>query len=690
MSEYSPIIKKKNFCPSPVAKYGIADIADSYSNPAVVGTVAYEDWWNEQIDRCINGYQTGGLWIPGRYYWYLNFCKISTIERGIHYPEYVDIDYEFFLMVERAKAEGKGVITIKRRRCGVSYKFSEGVVGHGVRFIKGYKAGIVAGNQEYSKTFFDKFKSSMNNVADEFRVHELNSNQDYWRAGYEFKNAQGVNTEGGSLSVVMCKTAHKTSAVFKGEALDHCMFEESGEFDNLLSTYTDTKACFQGPGGKMLGVPFLFGTGGNIKSASKDFKEMYYKADEYGLIPFNILGPRMFVGMFEGSRNEKGELYDMPENIKKLVKEKKLSPEQVLGCEDVASATIKIHEDRKKLATAKDKKLYYGHLQDFPLSEKEAFLSFSGNDFSPEKLAEQAYNIGALTTSKYSKYRLEFVMDEKGSPKIPLQVEAIPERDVKAEERCVLIWEHPQPQFKNLDIAGIDSYDIDKSATSKSLGAIVIYRRYNNILIGGKPIASKKPIAVYYFRPDRKEEFYDICLKLCLYYNTKRSALVDVRNSVIIKHFEQYGGEKYLALRPESFESENSEQQHKYGFSLNVKSKPMMISLMQTWVHDNINGCWFPRIVEDLQGYDVSSKDSDWDAADALGIALVRDADMSVMVTGDQENKWDKVHLPTYRSDGHGNMVLGLSEEESSAGKAAKDPFIKWMENGGDMEDTDQ
>ena len=39
----------------------------------------YYRFWDEQFRRCIAGYQPEGYaWIPGRLYFYLNFCKIKV------------------------------------------------------------------------------------------------------------------------------------------------------------------------------------------------------------------------------------------------------------------------------------------------------------------------------------------------------------------------------------------------------------------------------------------------------------------------------------------------------------------------------------------------------------------------------------------------------------------------------------
>ena len=70
--KYSPIIKHKGFNPNPISGR-IPPFANALINPDVVGTPLYIEFWDEQIDRCQNGYLTGGMNIPGRYYFFLNF-----------------------------------------------------------------------------------------------------------------------------------------------------------------------------------------------------------------------------------------------------------------------------------------------------------------------------------------------------------------------------------------------------------------------------------------------------------------------------------------------------------------------------------------------------------------------------------------------------------------------------------------
>ncbi|MCK5015522.1 MAG: hypothetical protein KAS32_00460 [Candidatus Peribacteraceae bacterium] len=109
--EYSPVLFDKNIDWERLRK----------------GTSVYHRFWTEQYERCINGYHPhGGSWIPGNYYFYLNFCMISAFDKKIKRkrplpPLYRDQDHEYFVEANKAKEEGYGLIVLKARRKGFSF-----------------------------------------------------------------------------------------------------------------------------------------------------------------------------------------------------------------------------------------------------------------------------------------------------------------------------------------------------------------------------------------------------------------------------------------------------------------------------------------------------------------------------------------------------------------------------------------
>lgn len=605
--------------PNPVPVKGIPDEANSKDFPKCYGTIAHEDYWQEQFRRCLEGYETGGVIIPGRYYYYLNFCQIHTVGRGYHFPDYTDLDLEFFRLVEIAKQEHKGIICDKRRRVGRSHVMAA-IFSYGIRFISGgYKAGVVSGLKDYAEGFYKKFKDDNSKKPPELHIHHLHDNMDEWQAGYVL---QSTGIKGGSHNMIFCRTANTNENVFKGEALDDCGFEEAGEFKNITKCYGATRSCFY-HGMTMIGTPYLWGTGGAM-SSSAGFKDMLENAHDYNLIPFDIFGPRMLPPFYIGATNIKNDVEEVCPNI--MEKYGHLSPEQILGCEDILAASEVILEKSSELKVAKNKQPYYDHLQTFPMNRREMFLNFSGNPFDPDALSQQAQEIAIQPYSKYKRYILKWETDKDGKPVSPRKVVRDIAPDHKEDWECVLMLEDAIAGYKDLDVAGIDSYDQDKSSTSKSLGGMCVIRR--------KDIKTNKncrrPICIVRMRPRRKEEFYEACLMVAFYYNLKKNVLVDFEKAAVMRYFEENEGQKFLAERPRSFESKNSEQNHKYGMRFTTYSKPLSIGLLQSWVLDDIDECWFLIIIKELSDYNVgiTGDDSDWDLADALMLALVRISDM--------------------------------------------------------------
>ncbi len=88
------------------------------------GTLSYHQFWNEQVRRCKEGFKPfGGTWMPGAYYFYLNFSKILAFDEKLGRkimkpPSYRDQDHEYFLEVHKAKIGGYGLVVLKARRKG--------------------------------------------------------------------------------------------------------------------------------------------------------------------------------------------------------------------------------------------------------------------------------------------------------------------------------------------------------------------------------------------------------------------------------------------------------------------------------------------------------------------------------------------------------------------------------------------
>lgn len=87
---------------------------------AMRGSKKYRDYWNEQIDRCTNGYEVNGYRVTPDNYFFLNFYNLKgTSEDSINpeygFPLFLVFQYEYFHYLEMAEILKKDVAVLKSR-----------------------------------------------------------------------------------------------------------------------------------------------------------------------------------------------------------------------------------------------------------------------------------------------------------------------------------------------------------------------------------------------------------------------------------------------------------------------------------------------------------------------------------------------------------------------------------------------
>lgn len=358
-------------------------------------------------------------------------------------------------------------------------------------------------------------------------------------------------------------------------------------------------------------------TGGNMDKGSKDFKKAWSRNEKENFIDTNnfirFLIPAQRFNIYGGAADPK----------RRIRKESKLlleyQPYQLIGVEDVEMSLSDILKNRELLIKQSDKKDYYEHLQNEPINEQEIFAKTIVNNFNSELLSQQQAILDMQVHPKWTKYKIDWVKDKQGLMTMSVEVKAL--ADGEDDSACVWILDdgHPVKNYQSRYCAGIDGYQIDESKNSKSLGGMCVLDRL-----------TKTPVAVICCRPPRKEIFFELCIKLSIYYNMHRNVLGDLGSDAVMKHFELFGCYGYLADRPKKFESLTSDQAHAKWVRLTDYSKPKMIGLMQFHVNSYCHEIWFPELLSQIITYDEGAKDSDNDLADAYGIALMQDISFDI------------------------------------------------------------
>ena len=663
---YVPIVKKRGFNPAPVAG-NIPIYADSKINPRVITTSAYSEFWDEQFDRCINGYTTAGLFIPGRYYFYLNFVVLLGL-RGLSYPMYVDLDLEYYRLVDYVKEFHKtGIISPKARRKGLSEK-GQTILSHGLRFIEGYRGAITAGLDTYQIGLRKKFDSAQAKFHDELRLNVLTDNEKMFHIGYERKDPIGGFVDDGYGGRLSFETMYDDGKKLEGEYFHDVICEESGQYKLLNTVFESIKPALEF-GALMLGTYYIYGTGGNILSTCKAFKEFWDSAETYGLEKFLVLGDRMYYPFFGNKFSEYHHDEDTGEKIDAIPNLRHLKKEQRIGCEDTEAA--KQHILKKKLEYAKlpNKKKLKEHNQNYPLTVEEVFTSGGSNNFNDEKIFGRLFDIEG-ESNLYRPVILDWVyeVDRDGIKKrrMPLEVEARPARKGDPESFIVWVYQGPRRDMIDLDVGGVDGYNQDQSQTSSSLGAMVVMRQGNKVNLEKEGIHyAEYPVCLYYQRPARKEMFYEICLKISVWYGLKRNTMCNAEQDFVIDYYKKNDGRIYLSPRPKTYDSPRSQQIHKYGAKMTIHSKPLILGVVQSWVEDYVMFCVFILMLKDLLAYDEEYIGTDWDSVDALAYAKMRIDDMKTRPRKSSDILSSDLDNPKWKFDQEGNAILIEEEEES-------------------------
>ena len=574
----------------PIANNGHPDL-----NP---DSVQYQEYWAQEMDRCVNGFKPKGMKkISGKYYFYLNYYMIlgndgtSGNRKTLINPWYRAMDHEYFDTIETCKEEGKGMIVIKARDKGFSY-MNSGAVAHEYTFFPFNDVGVAAGLQATADAFFDKVKKGLNGIHPNFKHSVLKDTTDIMRSGYKQKNKDGKWEIGGYQSTIICRTMDNPE-VFKGERVSLMVFEEAGEFKKLKNAYMSSKACFM-DGDIQFGVPIVGGTGGDITKASKDFMDMYYSYDAYNLIPMFIPASRAYYGFFDINT----------------------------GVENEKAAIEKLTEERDNIQKSGDNDAYNLHVQNYPLTVEEAFLNTKSSRFDISLLNAQRSRILSSIDFR-SQIQRGYLDWELGNDEFAVKWRPHPDGPYR-------ILAHPMTEFRFLDIGGVDSYDQDTAGASDSLGSAIIYRRFANT-----DVPSDYVIAEYTDRPPKKEDFWDGVLKLAVYYNAKM--LVEYTKIGILDYFKRMNALKYLKEKPESAHNPGTKTRNRYGVHMNKQVKSLLEDLIDDYIRENVEDIWFMDLIDELAVYGRQNTDR----AMAFGLCLIHNIDNYRLQVSDQQEEKD-------------------------------------------------
>lgn len=563
------------------------------------GTSEYYQFWDEEMNRCINGYTTDdGDYITGYNYFYINYCPIQRIvhtvkklpdgttkvikTRSLQFPDFYDYDYYFFLAMAEAEEKGKHMCVLKSRRKGYSYK-NAAMACRNYYLIPNSKTYIYASNKQYltEDGILTKAWDYMDFIDKNTawgKKRSVNTSMRK-RAGFFTKDEFGNEIEMGYKSEIIGVSLKDNPDATRGKAGKLIIFEEAGSFPELGAAWQIARPSVE-QDGIAFGTMVAFGTGGDPGSSFEALRDMFYNPDGYNCLSFeNIWDSAVsntkcgfFIPQYTNLdiRNEDGKRIYMDDDGNTNVK---LSLQYILDERKIViqNATSPVAVDR--------------YVAERCITPQEACLEFNGNIFPKKELQEQ---LGLIRTNKAlqnHKQVGDLIFDQSGQLKwIPKKLGDITKYPLGKDDDpkgSIVIWEHPVKDAPlGLYIIGVDPYDHDQSGTN-SLGSSIVYKRFQSFESYYDII-----VAEYTGRPATAEEYYENLRKLAIYYNGR--IMYENERKGLFPYFTAKHCDYLLADQPDIINDivGNSKVQRKKGCHMNKQIKQWGEGMIKDWLNE--------------------------------------------------------------------------------------------------------
>lgn len=489
----------------------------------------YGKWIRQERDRCWNGYvrESDGEWVTGPLYFYMNYCPIiqSKIRKGtkqadriVDFPEMWEGIYWRFHYMEQARSGGlyndflggNHGAELASRGKSKSYSMAS-ILTH--NFVLGENSTaceeIVSIATAYQKEYLtkdgvlNKFVSMANFCAEhtQFPRKRLKSSlQDMvWKMGY--KDLE-LDIERGTQNSVLGVSSKDDESKLRGKRAAFIGIEEFGTFPRLIDLYNVMLPSVQ-EGDYVFGLMYLQGTAGDNESDFAGAQEIMYNPRGYNMYALpnvydkNNQGKRYFVFFFPGYINRKG-CYNRD------------------GVSDVVQALIEILMNRYRVKyNSTDPNTVIKTIAEVPITPAEAIVKTGVNMFPVTDLTERLGQLDANPREYDDVYVGDLTINSSKEvefkPTSDQPIREFPHKDNKI-EGAIEIYKLPEKDksgrvFDNRYILGCDPYDDDESNTM-SLGSVYVLDLWTD-----------KVVAEYTGRPLFADDFYEICRKMCLFYN---------------------------------------------------------------------------------------------------------------------------------------------------------------------------
>lgn len=586
------------------------------------GTTDYNKYWEQETDRCINGYMApDGEGITGYNYFYLNYSPIMRLkeeeytdregnlrkrrQRILEFPSFWDYDYYYFCAIEQAELEGKHMAVLKCRQRGYSFKGGSMLVRN-YMLIPGSKNFAIASEQKF--LIGDGLLTKAWQIMDfldkhtEWAKQRLVSTRMERTSGYKITDEFGKQTEQGYLSSITGITLKNDPERVRGTRAKLVLWEEGGKFPGLLDAWRIEQPSVETDDGKAFGLMIAFGTGGTEGASFEGLKELFYKPKSYNVLSF----PNIWD---EGRENTEcaffvpaySNLESFDDDGNQVYMDRDGNSYKEKAIENLIDQRNKV-KDGGASQRSIDR-----FISERPIRPAEAVLELGKNIFPRKLLMDQLTRIRTNKKLQSMKHIVDLEWDGNGQVKATEKpsgdITNYPLKKGDKPHGSVVIWEYPvkDPPL-GLYIGGCDPYDHDDSFTD-SLGSTFIFKR-----VRAGEAWTDVIVAEYSGRPDTAEEYYENVRKLLTFYNAR--LLFENERKGIYPYFTNKHCDYLLADQPDKIISEvfkDSKVQRRKGCHMTKQIRAYGEGLILEWLldefeegHPNVERVYSEPLIEEL------------------------------------------------------------------------------------------
>lgn len=586
------------------------------------GTTDYNKYWEQETDRCINGYTApDGEGITGYNYFYLNYSPIMRLkeeeytdregnlrkrrQRILEFPSFWDYDYYYFCAIEQAELEGKHMAVLKCRQRGYSFKGGSMLVRN-YMLIPGSKNFAIASEQKF--LIGDGLLTKAWQIMDFLDKHtawakqRLVSTRMERTSGYKITDEFGKQTEQGYLSSITGITLKNDPERVRGTRAKLVLWEEGGKFPSLLDAWRIEQPSVETDDGKAFGLMIAFGTGGTEGASFEGLKELFYKPKSYNVLSF----PNIWD---EGRENTECAFF-VPaySNLESFDDDGNQVYMDGDGNSYKEKAIENLIDQRNKVKDGgASQQSIDRFISERPIRPAEAVLELGKNIFPRKLLMDQLTRIRTNKKLQSMKHIVDLEWDGNGQVKATEKpsgdITNYPLKKGDKPHGSVVIWEYPvkDPPL-GLYIGGCDPYDHDDSFTN-SLGSTFIFKR-----VRAGEAWTDVIVAEYSGRPDTAEEYYENVRKLLTFYNAR--LLFENERKGIYPYFTNKHCDYLLADQPDKIISEvfkDSKVQRRKGCHMTKQIRAYGEGLILEWLldefeegHPNVERVYSEPLIEEL------------------------------------------------------------------------------------------